>query len=263
MVSALVVGINTYKTRAQATSYLADSVRAGAWAFLGPDDQDRAMITAFRTLENLGWQGTSTDVDEAVSAVVAVGGTGYAVDDVLTAVGGTFGVAATFKVTGESAGVVTTITPLNVGTYSDVPTNPVSTTGGGGTGCTLTLTILAQLSRHPRIGLTDCDGNDIDELLVAQGVCDGQIELAYELTQDSDVETSPGTESNLKRAKAGSAEVELFRPDAGAVLPQIVFDLVKCFLASTTSAVAPVVGDSTSVSQFTDCERSDLTEGYK
>ena len=74
-------------------------------------------------------------------ATIGSGGTGYAVGNVLTVVGGTpfGGGAATLTVSAVSSGVVTAVTATNFGSYSTLPTNPVSTTGGAGTGCTLNL----------------------------------------------------------------------------------------------------------------------------
>jgi hypothetical protein len=75
------------------------------------------------------------------TATVQSGGTGYTVGNVLTVVGGTaFGGAATYTVTGVSGGAVTSVTPLNFNQYSVLPANPVSTTGGTGSGATLNLT---------------------------------------------------------------------------------------------------------------------------
>jgi hypothetical protein len=77
----------------------------------------------------------------ALSAVPAAGGTGYAVSDVLTLSGGTFGTAATFTVaTVGGGGDVLTVTQTTEGDYTAIPTNPVTTTGGTGSGCTLTVT---------------------------------------------------------------------------------------------------------------------------
>jgi hypothetical protein len=75
------------------------------------------------------------------TATVQSGGTGYTNGDVLTIVGGTvITSAATYTVTGVSGGAVTSVTPLNFNQYSVLPTNPVSTTGGTGSGATLNLT---------------------------------------------------------------------------------------------------------------------------
>jgi hypothetical protein len=73
------------------------------------------------------------------SATIANGGTGYTVGDTLTMVGGTpTSTAGAFTVSTVSAGVVTAVTAVSKA-YSVLPTNPVSTTGGTGTGCTLTV----------------------------------------------------------------------------------------------------------------------------
>lgn len=74
-------------------------------------------------------------------ATVASGGTGYAVNDILTLVGGTFTEAGTFKVTTiDASGVITGVTFVGAGTYTVAASSPVSTTGGTGTGATLTVT---------------------------------------------------------------------------------------------------------------------------
>ncbi len=87
------------------------------------------------------WETQTTGLDDfsTVSAVVAVGGTGYSVGNTLTVVGGTSTTTATFTVSAVSGGVVTVVTVANSGHYTVLPTNPVATTGGAGT-CTLTLT---------------------------------------------------------------------------------------------------------------------------
>ena len=76
----------------------------------------------------------------AQSATVAVGGTSYVVGNILTLSGGTGHTASTFRVATVSSGVVTAVTLVNAGSFSTAPGNPVSTTGGAGTGCTLTVT---------------------------------------------------------------------------------------------------------------------------
>jgi hypothetical protein len=76
----------------------------------------------------------------ANAATIAAGGTGYTVGNVVTLSGGTPIVAATFTVTAVSGGVVTAVTSTNFGTYSVLPSNPVSTTGGTGSGLTLNVT---------------------------------------------------------------------------------------------------------------------------
>lgn len=79
----------------------------------------------------------------AVSAAVAAGGTGYTVGDTLILVGGTFTTAATFNVDAETAGVITAVSLVSAGNYTATPADPVSTTGGTGSGATLNVTFTA------------------------------------------------------------------------------------------------------------------------
>ena len=80
--------------------------------------------------------------DNVKAAAIAGGGAGYVVGDILTVVGGTIvsTLVATLEVTAEAAGVITGIRVFDCGAYSAQPGNPVSVTGGTGTGATFTLT---------------------------------------------------------------------------------------------------------------------------
>ena len=72
---------------------------------------------------------------------VNFGGTGYSANDVLTLVGGTVRTSAvTLKVTTISANVITGVTVLNYGSYSALPTNPITVTGGTGANATVNAT---------------------------------------------------------------------------------------------------------------------------
>jgi hypothetical protein len=83
--------------------------------------------------------GTVTSLG-GVSATIAGGGTGYTAGNVLTVVGGTFSSASTITVNTVSGGVITGATLTNGGTYTVIPANPVSVTGGSGTGATFNIT---------------------------------------------------------------------------------------------------------------------------
>jgi hypothetical protein len=84
----------------------------------------------------------STMILNNFPTAIASGGTGYTVGDVITLVGGTpSSVAGTFTVATVSGGVITSIgSSSNFATYTALPTNPVSVTGGTGTGATITAT---------------------------------------------------------------------------------------------------------------------------
>ena len=78
-----------------------------------------------------------------LSEVIAAGGTGYAVNENITVLGGVFGSSpATYTVTSiGGSGAVTGVTRTFSGQYTSNPSNDVSTSSdGAGTGLTLTLT---------------------------------------------------------------------------------------------------------------------------
>jgi hypothetical protein len=74
------------------------------------------------------------------TTTVAAGGTGYQVNDVLTLVDGAGAsrVAAQFVVTAAAGGIVSAVSILTAGSYDSLPGAGATTTGGHGTGCTLT-----------------------------------------------------------------------------------------------------------------------------
>lgn len=74
----------------------------------------------------------------SVAQGVASGGTGVTLNDMLTLSGGTFTTAAQVKATAVSGGTATTLALQTVGSYSVLPSNPVTLTGGSGSGVTLT-----------------------------------------------------------------------------------------------------------------------------
>jgi len=74
---------------------------------------------------------------------ITTAGTGYAVNDTVTVLGGIYGTTpATYTVSSIGAsGAVTGLTQTNAGAYTSTPANPASTSSSGnGTGLTLTLT---------------------------------------------------------------------------------------------------------------------------
>jgi hypothetical protein len=75
-----------------------------------------------------------------ISVSIADGGTGYNNTDTLTVSGGT-GTAATLNITTDGSGVIIDTSILTAGNYTVDPPNPVSTTGGSGTGAAFNLDI--------------------------------------------------------------------------------------------------------------------------
>jgi hypothetical protein len=78
---------------------------------------------------------------EAVTATVVAGGTGYAVGNTLTVVGGLGQIDVELTVTTiGGGGAITGVSISNAGQYAEIPTNPVSVTGGAGSAATFDLT---------------------------------------------------------------------------------------------------------------------------
>ena len=264
MVSTLIVGVNTWRTLAESDLYMEDSIRgATRWKAFASVDRSRALLSAFRTMEKQLWKNERTGVRIAATAVIAVGGTGYARGDVLSASGGTFGAPVRIEVLTEAAGVISSIELLDSGTYDVEPGNPVSTTGGGGSGATLTLTFKDQEADFPRVNLK-CDGADVPDNVVPEQIGDGQIELAFDYIVKPSLEAAADTGSNIRKAKAGSAEVEFFRatnkPGENTRFPAIVDELLSCFKGGGVTA-----GRATGTDGCSDFDTADtyrLNEGY-
>ena len=68
------------------------------------------------------------------------GGTGYTVNDILTVSGGSPNTSAQIQVVAVSSGIITSFVGIDSGDYDALPTNPVSVTGGTGSGATFNLT---------------------------------------------------------------------------------------------------------------------------
>ena len=73
---------------------------------------------------------------------IVSGGINFVAGDIgstLSVTGGTSSTTATFTISGVSGGAITKISQLNAGVYTVLPANPVATSGGTGSGCTLQL----------------------------------------------------------------------------------------------------------------------------
>jgi hypothetical protein len=105
----------------------------------------------------------SVSQNAATLPTVSAGGTGYKIGEVLTENGGTgVGRRAEFTVTSINItnGAVTGVWPTNTGKYTTSPGTALTVSGGSGTGCTLTATILANDRQGCRVfPATNVDGN--------------------------------------------------------------------------------------------------------
>lgn len=171
----VIVGTNSYVTIAEADSYLADSARASAWAFLGTSQKTSALITATRMLETVTWQGQKT--------------------------------------------------------------NPLQTLA------------------WPRSGVIDRYGQPVDSSVVPTDIKNGQIELAFDVSQDPTLATQESSGSNIESVRAGSAGVSFFRPTIGSRLPFAAWAIIGQYASGGAAAGEfglPVVGGTDEESTFAD-----------
>jgi hypothetical protein len=96
---------------------------------------------------NVGYTGSFRELIDSVrnttytlnsTSALAAAGTGYSGTNVLSLVGGTHSSTATITVDTVNTGAVATFHVSAIGSYTVLPSNPVSVTGGGGSGFTLT-----------------------------------------------------------------------------------------------------------------------------
>lgn len=84
------------------------------------------------------------------TASITTGGSGYTANDILTVTGGSFTTATTITVlTVNGGGTILTAAVEDPGNYTVRPTNPVSVTGGTGSGATFNLSFDASLQNFP------------------------------------------------------------------------------------------------------------------
>lgn len=128
-----------------------------------------------------------------------------------------------------------------------------------------TKTVSAQALQWPRTGVVDRYGNAVATGVVHAQVKDAQIELAFELSQDTALETKTDDSSIVSSASAGSVSVSFLRASrgSGGKLPSVVHDLIREFLAGAVGATAPVFSQSDDESFYADDGHTyDLSEGW-
>jgi len=90
------------------------------------------------------------------AAAVNAGGSSYVVGDVLTISGGSYTTQGKVQVSAvDGSGAVAGLTVHTAGAYYSEPSNPVSTTGGSGTGCTVDLTLTDAAAIHQYAKIVD------------------------------------------------------------------------------------------------------------
>jgi hypothetical protein len=112
-----------------------------------------------------------------------------------------------------------------------------------------------QPNAWPRSGLQYPDGTAVAEDEVPQAVEDATCLLAGTIARTPTSADAGTSGSNKKRLKAGSAEIEFFRPTQGKALQdETAFALVRAFLSAATGAgsVGQAASGTGASSSFTD-----------
>src|SRR5262245_25196179 len=97
----------------------------------------------------------------------------------------------------------------------------------------------SQALQWPRTGVVDKYGDEVSSLAVPLLIEEATYELALAILVDPDgVQADPTSNQNLKKVKAGSAEVEFFRPELRGRFVTIVEELVGQFLCGSVNAAS-------------------------
>jgi len=100
-----------------------------------------------------------------------------------------------------------------------------------------------------------------------QGLQDATCELALAMANDGAVVEQGNTSKNIKRVKAGSAEVQFFSTGSGsstgARFPPFVMNILRAggFISAATLST-PVASGTSDTSQFDDCDTYARTEPF-
>ncbi len=93
----------------------------------------------------------------------------------------------------------------------------------------------AQPLDWPRTGVTDSEGNPVDSAAVPTEIEDACSLIAGMIAQDAKQANDASTGSNTRRVKAGTAEVEFFRPERGSPYSRSVMQMIGQFLSGAAS----------------------------
>lgn len=120
-----------------------------------------------------------------------------------------------------------------------------------------------QENEWPRTGAT-CNGTAVTETDVPIELQNATILKAGSIALDPTNGNAGTSGSNVSRVRAGTAEVEFFRPQAGvAVQDETAFELVRCLLAGAGMAGGYGCAFGTDgTTSFGDVNAPDFSEGY-
>lgn len=127
-----------------------------------------------------------------------------------------------------------------------------------------TRTVESQPMKWPRMGVVDAEGIAQSTTLMPLDLQRGQVELAFELSLDPDLEAQLSNATNISSVKAGSAQVTFFRPGgafgtrAATRFPTIVQEYVGQFMCGFRSALGAIATGTGACSEFDDSDFSDM-----
>ena len=126
-------------------------------------------------------------------------------------------------------------------------------------------TVTAQFNDWPRDSAT-CRGTAVTDGTIPDDIAYGEFELALALLKDADVQNNSSAGSNVRRAKAGSAEVEFFAPTTNTSsdtrFPTVVHELIGCYMEGNAATTAQPYGQGSTEdaadqeSTFGSCDNS-------
>jgi hypothetical protein len=150
----------------------------------------------------------------AINQAIAGGGTGYTVGNILTVSGGTFINSAQqqIRVDAVSGGVITGISVSSFGQYTTLPTNPVSVTGGSGSGATFNLSNYSYVNHL----ITNAGSGYIEQPTVTFSGGGGSGAAAYATVGSNTIVRSLGNNLNFNTPSGTGFGVS----DAGATSAQ-------------------------------------------
>lgn len=96
-----------------------------------------------------------------------------------------------------------------------------------------------QENQFPRTGVTDRDGATVPDTEVPLDIANATIYLAGSIAGKASAAGMGGSGGNNRRVKAGSAEVEFFKPTKGTPLAdETAYALIRPYLAGQTGGVS-------------------------
>jgi hypothetical protein len=152
-------------------------------ALSAPTTAGGVQATASITMRNSG------------TPIIVSGGTGYTAGDTITCIGGTFSNAIIVTVSTVSSGVITAISVTNQGSYTVLPTNPVSVSGGTGSGATFNLNFVVST-----IAITNAGSGYVEQPTVTFSGGGGSGAAAYATVGSGTVVKSLGSTLSLSTA---------------------------------------------------------------